>query len=73
MNDIKQKIKKQLKRISNLQTVELQIYQSILDDLKEQIEIDIKEGDGLEPHLFDVAFNDCDFDLFWDRFINKNV
>jgi hypothetical protein len=73
MNDIKQKIKKQLKRISNLQTVEEQIYGSILDDLKEQMEIDIKEGEGLEPHLFDVAFNACDFDLFWDRFINKTV
>ena len=73
MNPIKEKIKQKIEHINNLQAVELEIYQSILNDFKEQIETDIQEGEGLEPYLYDAAFNGSDFDDFWHKFINKSV
>jgi hypothetical protein len=73
MNPIKEKIKQKIEHINNLQAVELEIYQSILNDFKEQIETDLQEGEGLEPYLYDTAFNGSDFDDFWYKFINKSV
>jgi hypothetical protein len=73
MNPIKEKIKQKIEHINNLQAVELEIYQSILNDFKEEIETDVQEGEGLEPYLYDTAFNGSDFDDFWHKFINKSV
>ena len=73
MNNKKEKVRQKIEHINNLQAVELEIYQSILNDLKEELESDIQEGEGLEPYLYDTAFNGSDFDDFWHKFINKSV
>lgn len=73
MNDIKEQIRQKVQYIDALQKIELDLYNSIVNVIEGDLGKTVEEGTDIEPYLFDVAFNGCDFDSFWDRFIDKSV
>lgn len=71
MNNIKERIKQKIQNIESLHSIELDLYDSIINIIRDDLGKSVEEGVDMEPYLFDVVFNGMDLESFWNRFIDK--
>lgn len=71
MNNIKERIKQKIQNIESLHSIELDLYNSIINIIRDDLGKSVEEGVDMEPYLFDVVFNGMDLESFWNRFIDE--